>query len=560
MKILHKLLLGLVIIVFIVGVIGFVSIQESNKAFTKSIGEDSVLFTVQMMREVDARIYHRIENFKEYSKSLPLQYAISKSNQDFERLTDIQRYIDEKDREWISAPKETITPFMKELIDNDVSDFLRAQVGFFNREYKYTIFGEVFVTNKYGANVGQTSKTSDYRQDDEEWWQLAKKDGFYMRDIAYDESAGVYSTDIGIKIDDEKGNFIGIMKVVLNIQDTLKDMEKAEGITRYKRTKIILINKEGKCIFSSGGEKFLTDLSNKAFFKKIDFGTGFFRVADGKAGEGDKLFVYSRSTGYEDYKGLGWILILEYDAGEIFEPISKLNRRIEFLFTGMIIFVVIIGYLILKNLSSPIEKLRAAAVEIGNGKLDTSIEIHTKDEIGDLASVIGHMTDELKRLATTDRLTQAYNRVKFEEVIQKEMERAKRYRRSLSLAIFDIDYFKRINDTYGHSVGDYILKEIANIIQKNIRATTYLFRWGGEEFVILIPEVDLEGAKIHAERLRKALEDHDFGEAGTITASFGVSHFEDGDSADTFLKKADAALYRAKSNGRNRVETTISVA
>jgi diguanylate cyclase (GGDEF)-like protein len=128
------------------------------------------------------------------------------------------------------------------------------------------------------------------------------------------------------------------------------------------------------------------------------------------------------------------------------------------------------------------------------------------------------------------------------------------------MAIFDIDHFKRINDTFGHSIGDFILKTIAEIIKKNIRTTTYLFRWGGEEFVILIPEIDLEGAKIHAERLRRAIEEHVFGEAGAITASFGVSQFEDGDSADTFLKKADAALYKAKSNGRNRVEISDSVA
>lgn len=129
-----------------------------------------------------------------------------------------------------------------------------------------------------------------------------------------------------------------------------------------------------------------------------------------------------------------------------------------------------------------------------------------------------------------------------------------RYKSPLSLSILDIDYFKKVNDTFGHSIGDEVMKAIADIIKANNRDTSYLFRWGGEEFVIIVTEADIEGARIHAERLRKAIEEHAFEKAGTITASFGVAQYMEGDTPDSLLKRADSALYKAKFKGRNRVE------
>ncbi len=167
------------------------------------------------------------------------------------------------------------------------------------------------------------------------------------------------------------------------------------------------------------------------------------------------------------------------------------------------------------------------------------------------------MEEELKRLSITDNLTQAYTRTKYEEVIKREIERTKRYNTTLSVAIFDIDHFKKVNDTYGHNAGDYVLKEMASIVNKSLRATDYLVRWGGEEFLILAPDTDLTGTKVMAERIRKAIENHTFNEAGKVTASFGVAQIKEEDTEATFVKKADDALYKAKEKGRNRVEVIV---
>ncbi|MEW6068230.1 MAG: diguanylate cyclase [Nitrospirota bacterium] len=168
-----------------------------------------------------------------------------------------------------------------------------------------------------------------------------------------------------------------------------------------------------------------------------------------------------------------------------------------------------------------------------------------------------HLQHELEKLAITDSLTGVFNRTKFHELIKKEIERARRYNHPLSMIMFDIDHFKKVNDTYGHTSGDYVLKALTQVVRENLRETDYLIRWGGEEFIIITPETDLGKAEMLAERTRKAIEDHTFDHVGKITVSFGVTQFIKDDTEDTFVKRADDATYIAKRKGRNRVEVVV---
>jgi diguanylate cyclase (GGDEF)-like protein len=167
------------------------------------------------------------------------------------------------------------------------------------------------------------------------------------------------------------------------------------------------------------------------------------------------------------------------------------------------------------------------------------------------------LESELQTRATTDTLTQVYNRIKYDEIMKREIERAKRYNHPLSLIMFDIDHFKMVNDTYGHAVGDYVLQALTHIVKLDLRETDYLVRWGGEEFVIIAPDTDIERAEILAERVRKSAEEYKFERVGTVTVSFGVTQFTKNDTEDTFIKRTDDALYAAKRMGRNRVEVIV---
>jgi diguanylate cyclase (GGDEF)-like protein len=167
------------------------------------------------------------------------------------------------------------------------------------------------------------------------------------------------------------------------------------------------------------------------------------------------------------------------------------------------------------------------------------------------------LENELQNLASTDSLTKVYNRAKYDEVVGREINRAKRYNRFLSLVMFDIDVFKRINDTYGHLSGDEVLKTIVWLVQEEIRKIDYLIRWGGDEFILILPETNLEGAKGLAERIRNSIAAHKFENMEGVTVSLGVTHFGKDDTEDTLMKRADEALYKAKMNGGNRLELNI---
>ncbi|WP_461204870.1 sensor domain-containing diguanylate cyclase [Clostridium sp. DL1XJH146] len=162
---------------------------------------------------------------------------------------------------------------------------------------------------------------------------------------------------------------------------------------------------------------------------------------------------------------------------------------------------------------------------------------------------------EMDKITYFDKLTGAYNRNKLYQYIQQEIERNKRYGTSFSIIIYDIDYFKRINDNYGHLVGDLVLKEITHLIKNNIRSNDYLFRFGGDEFIILLPNTKLENAKIVAEKNRAMIDEKEYvtEAVDNITLSTGVAQYIEGEKSEELISRADTVLYKAKSEGRNRV-------
>jgi diguanylate cyclase (GGDEF)-like protein len=161
---------------------------------------------------------------------------------------------------------------------------------------------------------------------------------------------------------------------------------------------------------------------------------------------------------------------------------------------------------------------------------------------------------ELELLSITDRLTGLYNRRKLEQVLEEELVRCRRYGVEFAVVMIDIDHFKHVNDTWGHGTGDVVLESLARILKERTRDADALARMGGEEFVIVCRHSTLEGAIANAEKIREAIEQHEFPVVRKVTASFGVAACCEGDNATTLLDRADAALYKAKAAGRNRVE------
>jgi diguanylate cyclase (GGDEF)-like protein/PAS domain S-box-containing protein len=174
-------------------------------------------------------------------------------------------------------------------------------------------------------------------------------------------------------------------------------------------------------------------------------------------------------------------------------------------------------------------------------------------ELEKLNARLKEKVDEASYLATTDQLTHLHNRYSFESELEREMARAQRYSSPMSITLFDIDFFKAINDNFGHSAGDNVLARVGDAIRHCTRKTDIAARWGGDEFAIIFPEADLQHAVSITEKLLRCLQGITLADDTSLSSSFGVTQYVEGDSRDTMMWRADKALYAAKSGGRGAV-------
>ncbi len=161
--------------------------------------------------------------------------------------------------------------------------------------------------------------------------------------------------------------------------------------------------------------------------------------------------------------------------------------------------------------------------------------------------------DQLKKLATIDGLTNIYNRQHIDIILEEQRNKASRYKRELAVILIDIDHFKGVNDTYGHATGDSVLISLCSIVNRNIRTTDRFGRYGGEEFLLVLPETSLDGAETVGEKLRTSIEAYDFPGVPHITASFGIAVLLEDETLAELVHRADEALYKAKEAGRNQL-------
>jgi diguanylate cyclase (GGDEF)-like protein len=180
-----------------------------------------------------------------------------------------------------------------------------------------------------------------------------------------------------------------------------------------------------------------------------------------------------------------------------------------------------------------------------NNELEQKVQIRTLE--------LQKMKDKFEALATTDSLTNINNRYALMNALEMEIHRAKRYNTPLCVIMYDIDFFKKVNDTFGHDAGDSVLIELSNLMKQNLRDVDIIGRYGGEEFMIILPNTPLEATKNFAERLRIKVEQNNFQIVGNITISMGVVEVQSHENIDEVFKRVDNLLYVSKNNGRNQI-------
>ena len=265
----------------------------------------------------------------------------------------------------------------------------------------------------------------------------------------------------------------------------------------------------------------------------------------------------------------GWFVVARMPTEEAFRPVVVLR---EFTLKNGLIILLLMIVLVTAFLTIVLRPLVVAARamrDMASGKRELAqLPVGRNDEVGDLLLGFNHLVAKLHekeaalhstmkrldQLASTDVLTGAWNRRQFDQMAESELARSQRYGHPISLMLLDLDRFKKINDNFGHAEGDRVLQHVADCIRGALRKSDSLSRWGGEEFMILMPDTGLSNAIVLGERVRGCIAARSIEGLGSVTVSIGVAEFVAPERLEQWMARADAAMYRAKRGGRNRVE------
>ena len=266
---------------------------------------DSKEYANMLLGALDRDVQARTEFLSQYAHGVLIREALRASNEEFAQLPNLREEINARDEAWQALGADDDNPRLRALMETPLSRDMAAKLGYFRREYGYALFGEIFVTNRFGANMAQTSRTSDYRQDDEGWWQTTKRDGMAVSDVVYDASAGAYGIAISVRIEDADGGFLGVLKASLNISQVIAIVSERElGGGR----ELHLLDRVGRVLHSTTGAEVYSQGDHLFPAERLKGSEpwGTFPVA-GK----EMVGVYARSSGFREYKGLGWILAVD---------------------------------------------------------------------------------------------------------------------------------------------------------------------------------------------------------------------------------------------------------
>jgi PAS domain S-box-containing protein len=451
-KIFYKLMLGFLAVIFFVYLVAFHALTTGQEKLRERIGKSSSLIALQTLQEIDRNIYNRIEYMQTLCHSIEMSDAMTHSNNSFKQLEDIEFYIDRQDQQWsswIESPAETP---LSDLLSNPLSHQFREVMEYFEHTYGYRVFAEIFATNKYGANIAQSGLTTDYKQNDERWWQAAQQQGVYVSDVEFDKSAKVYSLDLGLRVVDEKGRFIGVVKVVLNIEEVLQCIHRTEGLRDFSSTEMKLVGRDGRVIYSPDGQ-ILDERTPVETLEQMSGNLGHFESEE-------TLLAYARSPGYRDFKGLGWRLIIETPSRDIFESVAEIKRTVIWISLILIPLALLIGGGISSRISKSLKALQVAAARIGRGDLSIDIQAPSNDEVGELADSFSQMVRSLKNHVTS--IHKLNNEVRARNVAEEQLrvsqDRLKLAIQGTSDGLWDWDintnkvwYAKRFKEMLGYN-------------------------------------------------------------------------------------------------------------
>ncbi|NNM26240.1 MAG: HAMP domain-containing protein, partial [Phycisphaerales bacterium] len=286
---------------------------------------------------------------------------------------------------------------MQQLMSNPLAKDIIARQAALRDAAGYEVFPEVFLTNRYGGNVAQSNRTSDYRQDDEEWWQRAVANGLFIDEISRDDSAGVYSVDICVRMDDETGALAGVLKAVLNIREVFEIVD--AHAPADAETRLMLFSGDRRLIREGRVEGDPLQVSGTLFDGvELDTTNRTITVEHRDAATGRRfLRAFAMTSRTRDAADLDWVVLAEYDADRVFAPIVQLRRDTHVVFLGATLIVVVLAGGLAWSLLRRLGRLTFAVDELAKGNLTASVEVEGRDELARLGRGFNRMARELEQ-------------------------------------------------------------------------------------------------------------------------------------------------------------------
>jgi len=392
-------------------IVGLVTFDLSVHEIKNILAVRNEGFAINMVEDLEDHIDKRVSDFQELTNLNLIHSALINSNEEFKKIPDLQSYLNSKaEIEFTPA-----SPFIGNKIDESlVAEFLDT-IEFYRDEYNFDVVEELFVTNAYGANVALGSGTSDYLQSDEDWWQITKETGKYVGKIRYNEAYQSYSIDFAFRIDDVDGNFIGVLRVLISLDDLLRNLVEDSDLLSTSGRNALILDESGYSFFSNN--KIIASESPVSYFDKILSGqdTGFFELADSTD---DFLMIsYAKSTKYEKFEGFKWTVVVEQNQSPIVaESIDLRNSILTASILGMI--ATVIGSLLISSkVSLPLKRLTKTAESISKGDFDVHPVNSKIDEIQKINNSFEEMIINLKKLIETEKnLAEMHVKIKDERL------------------------------------------------------------------------------------------------------------------------------------------------
>jgi len=393
-------------------IVGLITFDLSVQEIKKLLGSRNEGFAFNMMQGLDKHTEKRITGFQDLTNLSLIHAALINSNEDFKKILDIKEYLNIKDKD---IEFSETTPFIGSDVDEALTGELRDIIEFYRDEYNYDVVEELFVTNAHGANVALATGTSDYSHSDEEWWQIANSTGQYLGKLEFNEIYDGYSIDFAFRVNDENGNILGILRVLISLEDILSEFSEEANVISIPGRTVLLLDAEGYSIFSD--EKILKSNSTVPFFAKIsqEHDSGYIEIED--IVDDLQLISYAHSTGYKTFEGFGWTVLVKQDSSSIVQEFVELRDSILLASILGMIASVIGGVFIASTISAPIKRLTKAANSISRGNFDVHIKKSKIDEIKTIGNSLERMAIKLKKLIETEKqLAELHVKIKNERL------------------------------------------------------------------------------------------------------------------------------------------------